>query len=103
MYCKGKDHLAKDCPKRAHLPKHGADAAHENRFCARCDWRVKVYSCNNRRWATLRADPGMDDVLGNVAVEDVVELKEKKKRAGAPSLLLLLLLLLLRASSTAAC
>jgi hypothetical protein len=32
MYCKGKDHLAKDCPTRAHLPKHGADAAHENRY-----------------------------------------------------------------------
>lgn len=40
VYCKGKDHLAKDCPSRAHLPKHGADAGHENRFCARCDWRV---------------------------------------------------------------
>jgi hypothetical protein len=25
-----------------------------------------------RRWAKLRAEPGMDDVLGNVEVEEVV-------------------------------
>ena len=35
VYCQGKDHLAKDCPTRAHMPKHGADATHENRSFAR--------------------------------------------------------------------
>ena len=35
-----------------------------------------------RRWAKLRSEPGMDDVLGNVEVEEVVEKKEKKKRPG---------------------
>ncbi len=38
MYCQGKDHLAKDCPTRAHLPKHGADAAHENRYFSVMFW-----------------------------------------------------------------